>query len=156
MKIWRITALILILYCSSFAQQAELIDEFVNGSCEDYLSRMANAHYSLTADLNAKVYFLIYEGKEFRLNANGKKSKLVFPTFGSAKAKIYSIKMRFKFMQAEHLLDRIVFIEAGFRENFTLEIWNVPNGATLPKPTPTLTKMKYRKGKPVGFCAGCC
>ncbi len=156
MKIWRITALILILYSSSFAQQAELIDEFVNGSCEDYLSRMANAHYSLTADLNAKVYFLIYEGKEFRFNANGTKSKLVFPEYGLAKAKIRSIKEFFKTHQSENLLDRIVFVEAGFRENFTLEIWSVPNGATPPKPTPTLTKMKYRKGKPVGFCAGCC
>lgn len=156
MKIWRITALILILYCSSFAQQAELIDEFGNTACEDYLNRMDNLRLNVENNPNSKTYILIYEGKELWFNAARVKSKLVFPTFGSAKAKIYSIKMRFKFMQAEHLLDRIVFIEAGFRENFTLEIWSVPNGANPPKPTPTLTKMKYRKGKPVGFCAGCC
>jgi hypothetical protein len=53
-------------------------------------------------------------------------------------------------------VERFNFIEAGFREKLTVEIWLAPNGATLPKPTPTLTKMKYRKGKAVGFCIDCC
>jgi hypothetical protein len=48
------------------------------------------------------------------------------------------------------------FVVAGFRENFTVEFWIVPNGVTPPEPSPTLTKMKYRKGIPAKFCLGCC
>ena len=52
--------------------------------------------------------------------------------------------------------EKFVFVESGFLEDFKVELWNVPDGATPPKPTPTLKRMKYRKGKPVGFCLGGC
>lgn len=52
--------------------------------------------------------------------------------------------------------ERFVFVEAGLRENFTIEIWLVPGGAAPPTLAPTLTEMRFRKGKPRGFCTWCC
>ncbi len=49
--------------------------------------------------------------------------------------------------------EKIVFIEAGFREKLTIEFWLVPLGAEPPKPNPTLKKMKYQKGKPLDLCS---
>jgi hypothetical protein len=48
--------------------------------------------------------------------------------------------------------EKVLFISGGFRENHTVELWVVPNGANPPKATPTLESMKYRKGKPVNMC----
>ena len=83
-----------------------------------------------------------------------KKYDLIFPTLGSAKAKINSIKKSLLFVKMP--LDRFKFIDAGFREELTVEFWLVPLGAKPPVPTPTLTKMKYRKGKAWTYCYTCC
>ncbi|HQU84444.1 MAG TPA: hypothetical protein PKY59_15005, partial [Pyrinomonadaceae bacterium] len=74
---------------------------------------------------------------------------------GSAKAKIESMKKYISNVK-KLSLENFSFIEAGFRENSTIVFWNVPKGAEPPKPTPTLKKMKYRKGKAKGFCLYCC
>ena len=63
---------------------------------------------------------------------------------------IYTMKTRIKFRRFDE--KRIVFIEGGFREKFTIELWVVPDGKLPPTSTPTLTKMKYRKGKPQDSC----
>ena len=76
-----------------------------------------------------------------------------FPTSGLAKAKTHSIKKLLAIRKIP--AEKSVFIEAGVQENFTIEFWLVPAGAVPPKPTPTLAKMKYRKGKSYGFCLGC-
>lgn len=155
MKIIWLTFFILIFVFSTFAQEAQKFDEIGDTSCEDYLNRMAEVVAILRFDQTTKVYLLIYEGKEQRYNARKDKSEILLPAYGSAKARIRSIKKLFKVHQQESLLERIVFVEAGFREEFTVEFWQVPLGAQPPKPTPTLTKMKYRKGKPKEFCISC-
>lgn len=149
MKVKALILCTLLLICNSvFAQEAIKQDEFGAIGCDDYLARMDNVKLILRNDPTAKVHILIYEGKE-RINGN---PELVFPAFGSAKARITSIKKHFLFMKQTDLLKRIVFVKAGFRETLTFEVWFTPFGATPPKPAPTLTKMRYRKGKPKGFC----
>jgi len=45
-------------------------------------------------------------------------------------------------------MEKWLFINGGFRENFEVEFWLIPNGAAFPKPTATLETMTYRKGAP--------
>jgi hypothetical protein len=139
---------------SAFSQEAQKFDEFKNINCEEYLSRMDNALVHARNNPTLMIYVLIYEGKEPRFNSRKNETEIVFPPFGSAEAKITS--MRNYLMLKRFPGKRFSFVKAGFREQATVEIWTVPPGAAPPKPTPTVTKMKYRKGKAYGFCTDCC
>ena len=131
-----------------------MFDSFEDLDCDNYLGRMDNAFVAARDNPSTGFYVLIYEGKEWAYNRRKNKTELAFPTYGTAEAKIRSIK---KYMSIKKLpVSRISFVKAGFRENALVEIWTVPSGAAPPKPTPTLTKMRYRKGKPRWFCTGCC
>ena len=155
MKIILTALLFCVLFCFSvFSQDAQKVDEFGSIQCDDYLARMDNMIIQAKNNVNSRIYVLIYEGKETNYNYRKNKDELVFPTFGSAKAKINSIKKLLK--QHKYFDDRFLFVEAGFREEYSVEIWLVPDGANPPEPSPTLKKMKYRKGKARGFCTSCC
>ncbi len=155
MKVIGLITFILILSSFIFAQETQKNDEFEYISCEDYLSKMFGLVNFLKENPNSKAYLLVYEGKETQYNFKKKKVETLRPAYGMAKIRIRSIQSRFVYL-GENLLKQIVFVEAGFRENFMIEVWSVPLGAEPPKPTPTLKKMRYRKGKPQGFCYGCC
>lgn len=155
MKKFYLIFTIYLLFCiPAFAQKAEKLDEFSNLSCDEYLMRMDNALVRAHENPSATVYVYIYDGKENIYNPRKMKMEMVLPARGSAKAKIASMK---KYLLTKKILIKnIKFVEAGFREDSTVEFWLVPNGAEPPKPAPTLEKMKYRKGKPTGFCTDCC
>jgi hypothetical protein len=139
---------------SAFAQEARIFDAFGPLPCDHYLSRMDVAIIQARDNPSATVYVLIYEGKESGYNSRKKKMEYGFPIYGSAEAKIRSIK---KYLSIRKLpVNRFSFVKAGFHEETFVEIWLVPRGAPPPKPTPTITKMKYRKGKAYGFCTDCC
>ena len=144
---------------SAFAQAPEAIkiDEFGSVQCEDYLARMDYLISEANNNPSSRVFVLVYEGKTQRYKyRNGIDFTIesVLPQYGLASARIRSMK---KYLPLRGVsTERFVFIKAGFRENFTVEIWGVPAGSIEPEPTPTLAKMKYRKGKPAGFCLGCC
>ncbi|HEX9963250.1 MAG TPA: hypothetical protein VGB00_20125 [Pyrinomonadaceae bacterium] len=148
-----------LLFCllsgvSAFSQEAQKFDYFEDVPCDEYLGRMDAAIAHARQNPTATTYVLIYEGKARRYNNRTKKTELAFPAYGSAAAKILSIK---NYLSKRNFpVKRFSFVKAGFRENAAVEIWTVPVGATPPKPTPTITKMKYRKGKAYGFCTDCC
>ncbi|MEJ7849452.1 MAG: hypothetical protein WKF92_15330 [Pyrinomonadaceae bacterium] len=144
----------LIFSVAASAQEASKIDEFESLGCDEYLARMDGAINEARQNPSSTIFVLIYEGKEPKYNEVKKKIEQVFPNFRSAEAKTRSIKKWL--LHRELPIERFSFVKAGFRENLTVEIWNVPEGALPPKPTPTLTKIKYRKGKPKGFCTDCC
>lgn len=133
-----------------FTQEARQIDEFSDVFCEDYLARMDNLLVNAQENLDSTVYIFVYEGKE-----KSYKGKLLNPTRGSAKAKIDSMKKYISNVK-NFSLENFSFVEAGFRENSTVEFWIVSKGVEPPKIKPTLDKIKYRKGKPKGFCIYCC
>ncbi len=149
--------IILFLFAASIsaqANEAEKFDEFSNEPCDAYLSRIDGALDKAYKNPSSTVYILIYEGKERRYNERTSKMEMMLPNVGSGAAKINSIK---KYIRRRKLsVNRFAFVEAGFRESLTVEMWVVPNGASPPIPTPTLKKMKYRKGKAIGFCTNCC
>ena len=142
------------LSVSAFAQTAEKLDEFQNPQCDEYLARMDRAISKADEDPTSNIYFLIYEGKEGRWSERKKKREFVYSAYGSVDAKIRSMKKYISIRGAS--VARYKYVKAGFRENLTVEVWLVPAGATSPAPTPTLTKMKYRKAKAIGFCTRCC
>lgn len=135
-----------LLFCVSiFSQESQKIDEFGSLGCDDYLSRTDAAIYESQKSLTSTIYFLIYEGKELSYG------KFRNPVFGSAKAKIRSMKQYIERTRGLSI-DSFRFVEAGFRKQMAVEVWSVPLGATVPKPTPTLERVKFRKGNAKGFC----
>jgi hypothetical protein len=143
---------------SAFAQtEAVKVEEFGYINCEEYLARMDYAINETQNNPNAIMYVLVYEGKtkRYKYKKDGSyESVFDLPQRGLAKTRIISMK---KYLAVRGFpVERFVFIEAGLRENFTIEMWLVPNGIMPPKSTPTITEIKYRKGKPRGFCLGCC
>jgi hypothetical protein len=151
---------IVILFTLPLFSQAKSpvsIDEFGSVSCEDYLSRMDSAIIQAANNPDAQIYVLVYEGKVSRYvkDRRGKwRIRVSNPEVGLAKAKIRSMR---KYLDVRGYGERnFVFVSGGYRENFTVEMWLVPEGAEQPIPKPALTRMKYRKGKPDGFCLGCC
>lgn len=139
----------------SFSQEAQIIDEFSNNVCDEYLMRMDNMLIKASANPNSTIYIFVYEGKENDQLHRKDTRKLFFPAIGSAKAKIESMKKYISNVK-KLSLENFSFVEAGFRENSTVVFWLVPNGAEPPKPESTLTKMNYRKGNAKGFCIWCC
>lgn len=131
-------------------EEARKIDEFESIQCDDYLARMDAFQNQLKDDPTAKGYILIYEGKIVKYNKG--KIHFVLPHLGEAKSYERTMIRRMAFRRFDK--ERIVFVEAGFRENLMVEFWLVPQGAKSPNPTPTLKKMKYQKGKPIDFCDG--
>lgn len=146
--------ILLVLSVSAFSQEAQKIDEFGNLNCDDYLSRMDNFHVQLNNFPDAKGYIFVYEGKleNAVYNKNGKfvENKYLYPKIGEAKARIKTMQQRLRFSRFPP--ERIVFIEAGLREKYTVEYWIVPNEADPPAPTLTLERIKHRRGKPGNFC----
>lgn len=156
MKKQTLSFLILFLLALSVSAQekARQIDEFENIPCDDYLARVDNLMIEVDKNPSSTAYVLIYEGAERSYDARKKKTVTVAPVKGTAAAKIRSMREYLKLRNFPQ--DRFVFIEAGFRDKLSVEFWLVPTGAEPPEPTPTLTEMKYGKGKPKGFCIGCC
>lgn len=131
------------------------MQEFETIGCDEYLNRMDIAIAASQNNPSATIYVFVYEGKELKYNYRKSRTENMPPTFGLAKAKISSMK-KYISMVRKFPLERFAFIKAGYRENLTVEMWVVPNGETPPEPSPTLAKIKYRKGKSAGFCLRCC
>jgi hypothetical protein len=151
-------SLLLFAY-AGFSQTKEvvLVDRFGTIECDGYLARMDGAIIQAFSVPNSKTYVYVYEGKTNHIvykKGRGYVTVIGFPAYGLAKAKIRSMTEYLKLKKAD--LSRFVFVPAGFRERFAVEIWMVPEGLTAPDPTPTLSRMRYRRGKPAGFCIGCC
>lgn len=149
--------LLVFVFCVSAQNKvAQKIDEFGATNCCDYRARIDNLFVEIDKSYDAKGYVYVYEGNiEQRLyDKNGKyiETKNVPSEKGSAEELIGYFK--------DHVLlrryspEKIVFINAGFREKYTVEMWIVPKGVNPPKTTPTLEKIKQRKTnhKPLGFC----
>lgn len=133
---------------SAQTDEARKVDEFESVNCDDYLARMDNFQIELSNNPTAKGYILIYEGKIPRQT----NTRFIFVSPHSGEAKAYEKTMIRRMTFRKYDRQKIVFVEAGFREKLTVEFWVVPSNAEPPKPIPTLKKMKYQKGKPKDFC----
>jgi hypothetical protein len=142
-----------VLVCvPAYGQAATKIEEISNVQCEYHLLIMDLAIIEAGTNPDSVVFVLVYEGMEIRYRKQG--PEMVRPRRGSADAQITSMK---QYLSSRGLKeDLFSFVKAGFREKSTVEFWLAPKGAPPPQPTPTLSKIKYRSGRPVGFCTWCC
>lgn len=134
-----------------------MFDQWGPANCEDYLARMDGILVRLH-EPGQRVVFVVYEGKtqEVTYKKDGTSVKrLLLPQYGLARTKIASMKSYLRAKGAD--LSRVTLISGGFREELTVEVFVVPERSEIqPVARPTVEKMKYRKGKPAGYCMGCC
>ena len=154
MKITLFVFIFYILFCvPAFSQESKKIDEFGNTNCDDYRARIDYLQDELDKISDAKGFVIVYEGdlKQSIYDKNYKRKgyKYVSSRKGIGKEVIDYFK--------KHLLlrrfpfDKVIFIEGGFREKFTVELWIVPDEVDPPIPSPTLKKIKQRKQKHNSF-----
>jgi hypothetical protein len=138
-----------------FAQtnEAKLIYQFGFVPCGHLMAIADNAHYEWTKSPSAKIYLIYYEGKHYTQNIWNKKLqesqlKSFQPIKGDAvnRAKELGIYLRTR----DFNINNIVLLDGGYREEFIIEIWIVPDTATPPTPKPTIAEkdVTFRKGNP--------
>lgn len=139
---------------SAQEKEAQKFDELLfNSGCE--MARAVLDAFFVTINNNPQTtgFIIVYEGKYSEKVSDEKgnsKTKIYLPRRGQSAYMMQMIRNHIKYRKQNP--DRFLFINGGFREEFVIEFWLVPNGAKLPKPTPTLEKMDYRKGKPSFEC----
>jgi hypothetical protein len=93
--------------------------------------------------------YIIYYGGRSYLNFTGAKPIRLLPKRGEAEARVSFWK---SYLVNTHDIDssRIKVICGGYRQKPIVELWLVPNGATAPKLSPTLSarEIRFRRGKP--------
>ncbi len=122
-----------ILFAFQFANaqekpKAELIDSFAYFNSEDGSARIDNLRITINQSPNNRGYVIVYGGKV------GKK--------GEIEAHVRGIKQTFTLKGID--LKLIPIIKGGYREKLTIEFWNIPEGANLPKSTPSVDVKKVR------------
>jgi len=145
-----------VLSIAAQTKEARKFDEFSHYYCDDMLARLDYFVNDIMKESNAKGFIIVYEGK-YSKQINNRKGenelKTFLPRFGESTVRT-RIMQNYLINFRRFPKEKVLFLSGGFRENHTVELWIVPNGANSPKPTPTLEKIKYRKGKPEDICAG--
>lgn len=136
---------------SPFRDELVKLDHFGDATCEEFLARMDNAIINANSNPKSQLFVFVYEGRQSEWQYD--RWRLVLPQVGLAKVRINSMDA---YLELKSNPTNFVFVEGGLRENFEVEIYVVPPGSRIPSPSPSLKSIKYRKGKPKGFCLGCC
>lgn len=148
----RVILLLTILAVSAVAQRAEavLVDQFGSVPCEDFRSRLDTYFAELSDSPGWQGVVISYEGDYTDYRPS--KPKVVRPVLGEVNALVHIIRKHIEFRAFDP--SRVIFISGGFRENHEFEFYKVPPGGKYPIAKPTLTSMKYRRGKPTPL-TGC-
>lgn len=135
---------------SAQTKEARLFEEFGNLSCEDLRNRLDLFLIELQNSSDSKGYVMVYEGNYYSYDYRRKTSELKyqFPVFGEATLLSQHMLQHLKYRKFPP--EKYLFISGGLRENYTVQLWIFPKHAKPPIPTPTLDKIKYRKGKLLG------
>jgi hypothetical protein len=115
------------------SKETRLFDEFSKtGECE-LGSRINNFFIELGNNSGARVYIIVYRGAEALPSAQTEK---VF------ESQTKRINQQVDFLQLDK--GRIQIIDGGFRKNSSIwnEVWIVPEGGIIPKPSETVEKLK--------------
>jgi hypothetical protein len=111
---------------------AREFDECNNCTFDDQKARLDNLAVELQNDPTTRAHIIAYGG---RMSPLGQIEKLM------SRARDYLVN--------ERGIDasRLVFVNGGFREEDSVELWLVPSGAQAPRPTPTVQagEIKGRK-----------
>ena len=138
-----------VLASSVFGQQrAKKIADVRETFCDDMKGYLDHFSDELHKDPAASGYIIFYGGRTYR-NFNTSKSRRLLPKRGEAEARVSFWK---SYLVNTRDIDpsKIEVICGGYRERPVAELWIVPAGTTVPKPTPTLRPrdIKFRRGTP--------
>jgi hypothetical protein len=148
-KIFVIPLFILVFSFSVFSQEAKLFDKFsISSNCE-YIKAILNVFANeLKKQPNAKGYIVYYGGRYYPILKSNKKLKNSLPRANEAKSRTKQYESYLLIPEGLPSA-RFELIDGGFREEYEVELWIIPNGAKLPEPKPTVkaSEIKIRKGK---------
>lgn len=114
-------------------------DEFGDVNCENEMARLDNFAFQLQNDPSAKGLIVIYGGRQFR----GRLPKQGEADSRAARLKLYLVGRR------GIPKDQIMVVNWGYTEEWHVQLWIVPRGATIPdrERTIPINEIKFRKGK---------
>lgn len=157
-QLFSLLILISFAFCiSAQEQEARKIDEFNSVTCDNLRSQLDNLAIEVAKIPKSKGYIIVYDGKYIKYKVNSKgysepTNETILPVFAQS---TYDIGFMIKHLLElrEQPKENFLFISGGYRELYTVELWLVPQGATL-RPTPTLRHMRYRNAKLSNICQG--
>jgi hypothetical protein len=130
------------------SNRPQKIEEFgITTNCDDWMARSENLVVKLSKDQSSLGYIVYYGG---RVNIQPYDSPYTekLPRRGEAFARAAVIKSRFvdTFGIDEN---RIILVNGGYRETWSVELWVAPGGDSWPRPTPTIQEsaIRFRKGR---------
>ena len=114
-------------------------DEFSDLNCEGEMARLDNFAIQLQNQPEAKGVIIFFGGKTFR----GRLPKRGEAEARAARLKPYLVRRR------GIPTTQVIVINGGYAEEWRVELWIIPPGASLPTPFTTVpvTEIKFRKGK---------
>ena len=115
-------------------------DEFGDIKCEDEMARLDSFALQLQNEPNAKGLIVVYGGRLFR----GRLPKQGEADARAARLKLYLVERR------GIPKDQIMVVNWGYVEQWMVQLWMIPHGATIPDRLPTTIppdQIKFRKGK---------
>ena len=139
----KVSSLVIVLACCLTASAAlaptRKFDEFGDTNCEDEMARLDNFAVSLLNDQASKGVIIYYGGRHFR----GRLPKRGEAAARAARLKPYLVGRR------GVPADQVILIDGGYTDEYRVELWITPPGASLPTPHPTIpaAQIKFRKGK---------
>jgi len=152
MRILSVTICILLCSTALLAQseRPRLFDTIPDVPCEDAIARLDHFFTEITDKgpdvIGVAIY---YEGNyiKSRYTPGGEKisERSVAPVDGEVQERVRWLQNYVNFRNFPK--DKIRFVSGGYRESFAIDLWTMPVRAAMPRPTPTLGKMKYRKGE---------
>lgn len=145
---------ILLLLLISFptalaAQEADVrrdYDEIGFWCCEDVRQRLDTFLLELQNDPEARGVVIFYGGRYHPTCHDDNEMRL--PRRGELSYLITAIEKHFEFRKFP--LDRIKWINGGYKEKVVVQLWHLPKGAETPSPEPTVLKkdIRFKVGKP--------
>jgi hypothetical protein len=132
---------ILVMCGNSLAvvDQCRKVDEFGDMPCGREQARLDNYWLQLSNEAESQGYLIFYEGKYWE----GRNPRHGEAFAEASKYKDYLVRV------LEIKPDRIIIIDGGYREKFTVELYLCQRGGVMPTASPTLKKtdVRFRKGK---------
>jgi hypothetical protein len=124
---------------STSVNPTQKFDEFGDLKCEDEYARLDNFALHLQQEPNAKGVIFFHGGKTFR----GKLPRRDDAAARAARLKTYLVQRR------GIPTNQVLVIDGGYAEEWRVEIWVVPPGASMPTPNPLIPikQIKFRKGR---------
>jgi hypothetical protein len=126
---------------------AQKVDEFGITNCDDWMARSENLSSKMRED-ESSLGYIIYYGGRVNIQPYGSPHTRRLPRRGEAFARAAAIKSRYvNGLGIDG--NRIILLNGGYRENWTVELWLVPKGGRPPLPAPSLkeSEIRFRKGR---------